>query len=225
MAISDTHTCSSRASSHTQLTASRKGPYFEEPVSLHVVLPIAYINCFRTYPHACCESGSYPIFFFPSSYLDHQCDGMGELSLRLDGIFQVSSTEDRQNCLKTYSLVNSALSLGIWPRFPVFSSNGILCSSHSDALIGESLYACPPITGPGNKCQNIVRFTQLEPQGLLCHRGSPFRRRSRGQHSLQRQTHSTPITSPVWKGTPFRVSCVADFHPADDPEPAMPAST
>ena len=73
-------------------------------------------------------------------------------------------------------------------------------------LIGEILYACPPINGFGSKCKNIIRLTQFEPQGLLCHRGSPFQRRSGGNIAF-----TTPIISPVWKGTPCRDSCVADF--------------
>ena len=48
---SDTHTCSSRESSHTQMTASIMSLQNEDPIVLHVVLPVAH-NSFRTDPHA-----------------------------------------------------------------------------------------------------------------------------------------------------------------------------
>ena len=101
----------------------------------------------------------------------------------------MSSTKNCQNCLKTYSLVNLALSLNsaFGHILAVFSSIRILYSSHSAVLIGGSLFVCPPITGPTSKCQNTIRLTELEPQRLLCHRGSTHRRRPRGKHSHQRQ--------------------------------------
>ena len=72
----------------------------------------------------------------------------------------LSSTEDCQNCRKTYSLVNLAhsLSSAFGHFLPVFSSNKILLSSHSAVLIGGYLCACPLIIGPRSKCQNIIQF-------------------------------------------------------------------
>ena len=85
---SDTHTCSSRASSHTQLTAS-----MVDPKVLHVVLPMTH-NTLCVDPHARCQPWTHPnhlfaFFFFSSFDSVHHCNGTGELSLRLNGVVQV----------------------------------------------------------------------------------------------------------------------------------------
>ena len=117
MVRSETHTWSSRASSHTQLTASMMNLNLGIFVALHVVLTVAY-HCFHEDPHACREPRFHPIFLFPhSNYcpsnLFLHCHGTGELCLRLDGIFHNESVthEGCQNCLDIHSLVHLALSL------------------------------------------------------------------------------------------------------------------
>ena len=116
---------------------------------------------------------------------------------------KLSSTEDCQKCLKTYSPVNSALSLNLafGHILHVLSSNRILFSSNFAVLIGRSLHTCPPITGPGSKCQNIIRLTQLDPQRLLCHRGSPHRRRPGGNTAFTTEALITHRLSGLQKHT------------------------
>ena len=74
-----------------------------------------------------------------------------------------STSKVRQNCLKTCSLVIWALSLG--SRFghvlPVFRSNSVFVAVRSSEVKGTASQACPPITGPGSNCQNML--TSLQP--------------------------------------------------------------
>ena len=73
-------------------------------------------------PHACRESGSHPILLFPASYLVHHSNGIGELSLRLDGIFHVESTIHKGlPKLPQYvfpRVFGSLTQLGIWSPSP-----------------------------------------------------------------------------------------------------------
>ena len=70
----------------------------------------------------------------------------------------LSSTKDTQNCFTTFSLVRFALApkiLRVAQLFLCFHQKSLF-SSRSAALIGGTLYTCPPITGSGSKCQNIA---------------------------------------------------------------------
>ena len=125
MRHSDTHTCSSTASSHTQLAASitdltLKSLQFSVwfcPLHMTAFVNFYLYRCF--YPHACCESGSHPIFFFPSSYLVHHGDGIGQLGLRLDGILQIKLVfHERLPKLPQDTFpceLGSCTFFGIWP--------------------------------------------------------------------------------------------------------------
>ena len=166
-------------------------PKCQEPVIIHVVLPVAY-NCFRIYPHACCESGSYPIFFFLASH--HHCDGIGPRS-------NLSSTSDCQNCLKTYFLVNWALSLSsaFGHTHPVSSANKILfffpfrrthrrksARLSSDCQPGEQVPKHLPIFDPTRAAEtcategqptDVDQGTDAPSNGRGTHYPSPYRKR------------------------------------------------
>ena len=75
------------------------------------------------------------------------------------------STNDCQNCLNTYSLVYWVFHLirhlanfSLFSRHRGFSVLPMLPKSRGRGEEGRGgiLYACPPITGPGSKCQNII---------------------------------------------------------------------
>ena len=71
----------------------------------------------------------------------------------------LSSTKENQNCFTTNSLASFALALksAVGQTLPVVSSQNenALFSSRSAVLIGGTLHTCPPMTGPGSRCQNI----------------------------------------------------------------------
>ena len=113
---------------------------------------------FRVDPHACREPRSHPSF--PPSILSIVAVALKNSAFVWMAFSRsnVSSTKDCQSRLKTYCLVQLALSLcsAFGSTRPVLSSNKFVLSSHAFVVKGGTLYACPPITGPGSKCQNSV---------------------------------------------------------------------
>ena len=162
---------------------------------MHVSLSIAN-NCFRIHPHKCYESGAHPIFLFPTSYFIHHSTGTGELGLRSGGIFQVESIvrkglpelpQDVFPCV-----FGSSALFGIWPNSPCLSSNKIFflffpcCRGHrrNSARLSS-----------GHRLQEQVPKHHLidsaRAAGAICRRGSPFRRRPRGNISFTTDTLDT----------------------------------
>ena len=93
----------------------------------------------------------------------------------------LSSTKDCQNCLNTCALVYLALSLNsaFGQLLPVFSSNKIFSSSHAAVVHGGILHACPPITGSGSRCHNMIDMSRTRSAWQSCHQGSSLSRQSR----------------------------------------------
>ena len=113
-----------------------------------------------------------PHFSFPSSDFVHQCNGVRELCFRLDGISQVESATHEglpELPLHIFPCVHLVLSLNseFGQTRPVCSSNKIFLFSHASRVEGGILYACHPITGPGNKCQNILEDDSSSLKAIL----------------------------------------------------------
>ena len=149
-----------------------------------MVLSIAF-HCFRIFSHACCESGSHPNSSSQPPILSITTVAQENSAFVWMAFSRSnpSSTKDCQNCLKMYSLVYFWLFhlLRHLSQFPLSCCRiGFFFFSHAPLVIGGILFARPPITGPWSECQKNIRKTQLEPQGLSCIRGSPLRRRPRG---------------------------------------------
>ena len=136
---------SSRASSHTQQTASRIDLELEI-LKFVVILSVVYDGAGAD-PYVCSESWTHPIllftfFFFPTSNSVNPHTG----KLRFVGIAlsksNLSFTKDVENCFTTLSLVDMALELNSAFRkiLTVFSSRSAFFSSHFSVPIGRILY-------------------------------------------------------------------------------------
>ena len=123
-------------------------------------------------------------FFFPTSDVVHDCNGIGEFSFRLALIKSNSSlTWEAQNCSTTYSLVAFAAALVCaicGQALPVSSSNRMFFSSLSSALIRG------PITDAGQQMPKHWLWSLSEDTSCGRHMPPSFaraRQRPKGQNT------------------------------------------